>query len=55
MLIMDECESVSAVECMSDSRERGVGGHAAVHGESPLVFVRLLGSSHAGLRGADFY
>lgn len=26
MLIMDECESVSAVECMSDSREREVEG-----------------------------
>lgn len=25
------------------------GAHAAVHGESPLVFVQLLGSSQAGL------
>lgn len=30
------------------------GAHAAVHGESPLVFVQILGSSQAGLVGADF-
>lgn len=30
------------------------GANAAVHVESPLVFVPLLGSSQAGLVGADF-
>lgn len=30
------------------------GGHAAVHGESPLVFVLLLGRSQAGLGEAAF-